>query len=369
MSRKGENLYKRKDGRWEGRYVKGYDINGKSQTGYVYAKTRKEAKELLKARKIECQNSKPIISSNMPLYEWIEKWIATQRQVKDSTLMTYRSHLKKHIRNTIGNVMLKKLNEDMIQNFVDDEAEKYSAKTVHAVFSVLKLSLEAAQKKNYVGKIYLGIRLPKIRQKPVRVLSKPEQKRLETVIAKAESRYDVGILICLYTGIRIGELCALKWSDFDFKNNTLTIDETVQRVENDKKDNVCKTKIKFDEPKSLASIRTIPIPKFLIDELRKYRRDDGYILRDNGKFTDTRNISRRFKKLLAMAGIDELNFHILRHTFATRALELGFDIKTLSEILGHANVNVTLNLYAHSLPEHKTREMEKFGGLFKRTSE
>ena len=369
MARKGENIYKRKDGRWEGRYVKCYDVNGKPQTGYIYAKTHKEAKELLKAKKLECQNTKPLISSNMLLCDWIEQWIATQRQVKDTTLMMYYSHLKNHIKGKIGNVMLKKLTEEILQNFIDDETEKYSAKTVHSVFSVLKLSLEAAHKKNYVGVIYSDIRLPKTRQKAVRVLTKPEQKRLEDAIVKSENRYDIGILLCLYTGIRIGELCALTWKDIDFKNRTLSIDKTVQRVKNNKNETKMKTKVQFDGPKSLASIRVIPIPKFLADTLKKYRRDDGYILRDNGKFTDTRNISRRFKKLLKEANIDDLNYHILRHSFATRALELGFDVKTLSEILGHSSASMTLNMYAHSLPEHKKKEMEKFGGLFKRQSE
>ena len=306
MPRKGENIYKRKDGRWEGRYTKGYDVNGKSQTGYVYAKTYKEVKELLKAKKIECQNSTPIISSNMRLYDWIEKWIPTQRQVKDTTLMMYHSHLKNHIKGKIGNVMLKKLSEEILQNFIDDETEKYAAKTVHSVFSMLKLSLEAAHKKNYVGTIYTDIRLPKVRQKNVRVLTKQEQKRLEDVIAKSDNRYDIGILICLYTGIRIGELCALTWQEINLKNRTLSIDATVQRVKNTDKNNTKKTKIKFDGPKSLASIRVIPIPKFLADTLKKYKREDGYILRDNGKFTDTRNISRRFKKLLKQAEIDDL---------------------------------------------------------------
>lgn len=104
-------------------------------------------------------------------------------------------------------------------------------------------------------------------------------------------------------------------------------------------------------------------------ELKKYQRKDGYILRDNGKFTDTRNITRRFKQLLKAADIEDMNFHCLRHTFSTRALELGFDAKTLSEILGHSSVTTTLNLYAHSLPEHKRREMDKFDGLFGSPSE
>ena len=177
---------------------------------------------------------------------------------------------------------------------------------------------------------------------------------------------DIGILICLYTGIRIGELCALRWENIDLRNATITINKTVQRVRNANSNS--KTKINFDSPKSQSSSRTIPIPSFLVQKLMKYKRDKGYILRDNGKFTDTRNISRRFKQLLQQADIDEVNFHILRHTFSTRALELGFDAKTLSEILGHSSVTTTLNLYAHVLPEHKKKEMEKLNDLYKNPS-
>ena len=369
MSKRGDNIYKRKDGRWEGRYVKGSDIKGKSHLGYVYGKTQKEVKEKLKIKKTECQNTTPLVSSSMTLYDWIKEWIPTQRQIKDTTKMMYYSHLKNHIKDKIGKVILKKLNEDILQNFIYDETGKYSAKTVHSVFSMLKLSLETAHKKSYVGTIYTEIRLPKIGKKSLRVFTKQEQKRFEAVIFRYENRYDIGILVCLYTGIRIGELCALKWENINLRNGTIDILETVQRVANDDEKDKRKTKIKFDDPKSIASVRTIPIPKFLVKELKKYQLESGYILRDNGKFTDTRNISRRFKQILKEAKIDDMNYHILRHTFATRGLELGMDTKTLSEILDHSSVNITLNLYAHSLPEHKRKEMEKFGGLFKRPSD
>lgn len=176
------------------------------------------------------------------------------------------------------------------------------------------------------------------------------------------------LLMARYTGVRIGELCALKWENINLNNQTITIKETVQRVKNDSEKSANKTKIKFDTPKSLTSIRTIPIPKFLAMKLKKYQRKTGYILRNDGQFTDTRNISRRFKQLLKEAKIENINFHALRHTFATRALELGFDIKTLSEILGHSSVTITLNLYVHTLPEHKQKEMEKFNSLFNNPS-
>ncbi len=363
MAKKGENIYKRKDGRYEGRYIKEYDINGKPLWGYVYGKTYSDVKDRLNKCKAGILNEKKNAPSSETLASWLEAWISSLRQIKESTRMMYRSMLKNHISPGIGKIPLKKINSDIIQAFIDDEAEKYAAKTVHSVFSMLRLGLSEAQKRGYVDAvIYSEIRLPRVKGKEVRVLSVSEQERIEGAIANSGNRYDIGILLCLYTGIRIGELCALTWENVDLNNGVIHIEKTVQRIED--KSGANKTKINFAAPKSLSSVRTIPIPHFLVTELKKYSRTNGYILRDNGDFTDTRNVARRFKILLKDAKIASMKFHSLRHTFATRALELGFDPKTLSEILGHSSVTITLNLYAHSLPEHKRMEMEKFDALF-----
>ena len=367
MARTGENIYKRKDGRYEGRYIKGYDSNGKSKWGYVYARTYSEVKDKLAMCRVNVAHDVQRVGSDMNLSQWIEKWIESQKHIKQTTKTMYYSHLKNHIKNGIGKVKLKKLNEEVVQNFADDLSSEYAPKTVHAVFSMLKLALTEAHRQKYISDIYSSIRLPKVKQKAVRILTQSEQKRLEKAIYESGNRYDIGILLCLYTGIRIGELCALTWKNINLNDAVITIDRTVQRVKSTDKNS--RTKINFDTPKSHSSTRTIPIPRFLAEELKKYRRNNGYILRDNGKFTDTRNISRRFKQLLKAVDIEDMNFHCLRHTFSTRALELGFDAKTLSEILGHSSVTTTLNLYAHSLPEHKRREMDKFDGLFESPSE
>ena len=368
MARKGENIYKRKDGRYEGRYIKQYGIDGKPQWGYVYGKTYAETKGKLNIKKVEKATPKARISSEITIYEWVEKWIYTQRQIKLSTRMMYFSFLENHIKRSIGTIALGKISSEALQTFIDNETEKYSAKTIHSVFSMLRLALSAANEKGYVGSICNNIKLPKVRKSQLRVLSQQEQKQLEKIICEQNNRYDIGILICLYTGIRIGELCALKWENIDLKNGTIFIDKTVQRVRNEDVKNKAKTSVIFSTPKSSSSIRMIPIPSFLILLLRKYELTHGFVLHNDGRFVDTRNVSRRFKKLLELAELPNLKYHILRHTFATRALELGFDAKTLSEILGHSSVTITLNLYAHSLPEHKKKEMNKFNHLFENPS-
>ena len=367
MPRTGENIYKRKDGRYEGRYIKGYDINGKAQLGYVYARTYTEAKDKLAQCRISVLNDIKPIDSNMLLADWIGQWIESQKQIKLTTKTMYYSHLKNHIEKNIGKIQLKKLNEDIIQAFVDYLTARYSPKSVHAIFSMLRLALSEAHRRRYIADIYSSIKLPKVRQKEVRVLTVGEQKRLEKVIFESNNQYDIGILLCLYTGIRIGELCALKWENINLTDALIIINKTVQRVKST--DSKTKTSIHFDTPKSQSSSRVIPIPQFLVNILAKYKRDNGYILRENGKFTDTRNISRRFKQLLKTANIGDMNYHCLRHTFSSRALELGFDAKTLSEILGHSSVTTTLNLYAHALPEHKRKEMEKLNMLYESPSD
>lgn len=361
MARRGENIYKRKDGRYEGRYIKGYDNDGKAKLGYVYSPSYAGVKAKLSACRTKAEKSERLTPTEMTLEVWVEQWIESLKHIKESTKMIYRSQMKNHVTGSIGKIKLKKLNQPILQDFVDRLTENYSAKSVRIIYSTLKLALQAAHKNYYIYDIYSEIILPKLTQKTVRVLSRDEQKQLEAVIFRAENRYDIGILVCLYTGIRIGELCALRWENINLKNGTIKIEQTAQRID----DGVdAKTKINFNSPKTPASVRVIPIPDFLIHELEKYKKSAGYILRDNGEYTDARNISRRFKKLLEEAGIEDMNFHATRHTFSTRALELGFDAKTLSEILGHASVTTTLRLYAHSLPEYKKNEMERLGSLF-----
>ncbi|MCH5213427.1 MAG: site-specific integrase [Oscillospiraceae bacterium] len=367
MARKGENIYKRKDGRWEGRYIRGYDVSGKAKQGYVYGRTYSEVKEKLTYLKANAKNDKIVVSSGMTLSKWLEKWIAQKGQIKASTLMIYKSRIKNHINPAIGRLKLKTLNKDILQQFIDDLAQKYKPSTVKGVYALLKSALESAEEKNLVSGFYQSIKLPKSRSSQVKALSKDEQKALENVIRQRNDPNDIGVLISLYTGIRIGELCALQWQNVNLDKGVIYIRETLQRIENENSDS--KTKINFAEPKSLSSHREIPLPKFLIELLIPLQHNEGFVINRNGKFIEPRTYTRRFKKLLKLAGLPDMGYHCTRHTFATRALEIGVDPKTLSEILGHSSVGITLNLYAHSLEEHKKKEIERLGNLFDKQSD
>lgn len=363
MARHGENIYKRKDGRWEGRYIKGYDVNGKSIPGYVYGKTYKEAKEKLTLAKVNAKEKIKRVSSDILVSDWFDKWLESQKRIKRSSYTTYSSNINKHIKKKLGKIKLKMLTDEHIQNFVDDLSKELAAKSVRSVFSILRLGLSDAYEKNLANELCRKIKLPKITRKEVKVFTKTEQKFIEQYIEQSNNPNDLGILICFYTGIRIGELCALNLDeDIDLKRGVISIQHTLYRVKSEKSNK--KTELRISTPKSESSIRDIPLPKFLIAKLSAIEKGSGFLIQKNGKFIEPNVYSRRYKRILEELEIPYRKFHATRHTFATRALEIGMDIKTLSEILGHSSPTVTLNLYSHSLPEHKKKEMNRLGKLY-----
>ncbi len=359
MSRKGENIYKRKDGRWEGRYSVECDENGNKVYRSVYGKSYAEVKERLAVCKIIPQTA--MVSSAMTLNQWFDEWEKSYNQIKQSTKTTYNSYYKR-IKNSIGKVQLKRLNPDILQNWINEQNKELAPRTVRAVYAMLKQCLSAAKDKKLITDCYSGVKLPKIPKNDVAVLSPEQQKRLENVILKSDKESDIGVLICLYTGIRIGELCALKWENIDFDKSMLYIRSTLYRVKN--RNGKKKTLVIDTPPKSPSAVRDIPVPAFLYEKLYAMKKNCGYVINREGNFIETAVYSRRFKKLLELAGIPEVKFHTTRHTFATRALEVGMDVRTLSELLGHASVSTTLNLYGHSLPEHKRNQIEKVASIF-----
>jgi len=180
-------------------------------------------------------------------------------------------------------------------------------------------------------------------------LTAAERKRLENYLIHNQNKTNIAVLLCLFTGLRVGELCGLKWEDIDFDNAVLYVKRTVQRVSKNGKSPVI-----IGTPKSKSSVRAVPIPAFVLDILRSYRNcDDFYIITGKSKPTEPRTMQNRFKSILKNCDIRSINFHILRHTYATICIENGFDPKTLSELLGHADASITLNRYVHSSMQMK----------------
>ena len=376
MPRRGENIYKRKDGRWEGRYIKKH-INGKAKYGYVYAKSYKEVRERLSyAKKLYAESEddgKLLCSTNHEnkFCDMAYIWLNYKKSVlKDSSFIKYNNLLNSYLIPQFGDELVENITYIKVENFVNmllvsggKNCKGLSPKTVQSVISILKSVLSYASNNNFKINISPNNITIKQEQKILRVLSTHEQTRLTNYIYSNLNNTNIGILISLYTGLRIGELCSLKWSDILWNEHCISIEKTMQRLQNieptDKK-----TTIIISEPKSSYSIRKIPLPEELYNILVKYRgKYDTYVLTSTRLFVEPRTMQYRFKGVLKKCNINNATFHTLRHTFATRCIELGFDVKSLSEILGHANVNITLNRYVHPSMEQKQKNMNLFCDL------
>ena len=197
--------------------------------------------------------------------------------------------------------------------------------------------------------------MPKAEKKQLDVLSSEERKKLEQYLLQTGLTIDLAILLCLFTGLRVGELCGLQWSDIDFENGTLSVKRTVQRVYR----NGC-SEVLIGSPKSRTSVRTIPVPSFLLTLLEKKKRQDFlYLITGKNKPAEPRTMQYRFQKILKLCGIRKVPFHLLRHTYATDCIAHGFDAKTLSELLGHADASITLNRYVHSSMQMKQEYVKR----------
>jgi integrase len=289
--------------------------------------------------------------------------------VRHNTYTAYGGYIENHIKPFFGEKPLEEIGTDTVQRFVRSlgaEGKGLAAKTVRVVASVLSGALQCAVDYGYIVKNPCArVRLPKIAEKEIAVFTQEEQRRIERAAMAASDKRAVGIVLCLYTGIRLGELCALQWEQVDFKNKTLCVRYSLNRTKN--KEGGRKTAMTPQEPKSAKSKRVIPLPNFLCGIVKGLRRESpgAYVLSmPGGKFVHPRTVQLLYAKLLKTAGVPYHSFHALRHTFATRAIELGADIKTVSEILGHANASITINRYVHSLGEQKRKMMNCLDALY-----
>ena len=370
MSRKGENIYKRKDGRWEGRYIQLYNEQGKPKYGYVYARTYNEVKQFLIDKK--ASNTIPVIShaSNLKYADLLDEWMQFSRiHIKESTYARYSQLINTHIKPLLGKYPISKISTQLIEAYIGNQLKcgrmdgsgGLSAKTVSDILTIIKSSFDYAR----YNDVYVICNLSKLsirqQKKDIRVLTVKEQENLISILTEDMDLFKFGTVFALYTGIRIGELCALMWENISLDNATLKVQKTLQRIQDTNKGASTKTKIIITEPKSKCSIRDIPIPEFLVEIARQFSDNPkAYILSgDKSKYVEPRTMQNHFKQYVDACGIEDANFHSLRHTFATRCIELGFEIKSLSEILGHANVNITLNRYVHSSFDLKSANMNK----------
>lgn len=350
------NITKRKDGRYMGKFIAGYDENGKAQYQYVYGKTYDEAKDkVLIGREVA---SRYLSGRYITVGKVCEEWLnAMANRVKESTFANYKTKFEKHILPVFANIPCADLSAGMINKFINIKlAGGLSASYVRDIFAVFKSMLKYAQEE-YGFKLPLkNVVLPKAEKKQIEKISDTEQKNLVSYLRNNISLTAFGILISLFMGLRIGELCGLKWNDVDFDNKILHIRRTVQRISS--ANGSRKTKVIISTPKSQTSFRSVAIPDFLMEYFKMFRNEaDLFILSGLDKAVEPRTMQYRYKKILRSAKAENHNFHKLRHTFATNCAEKGFDVKTLSAVLGHSSVNLTLDCYIHPDRSYERRLM------------
>ncbi|EOH96673.1 hypothetical protein UAW_01838 [Enterococcus haemoperoxidus ATCC BAA-382] len=357
ITKKGENIYKRKDGRWEGRYRKGRNEQGKLVYGYIYGQKYREVKQTLERLKARQTFSKQLTTQFQgTVEEWLVYWLdhLIVRQIKQSTYASYQTKMRKHILPYIGKKKLLHIEKKDITALMLLLADKeLSLTTIHNVLTIFKSAMNKAYLEKAIPENPCdGIVLPAIRKKDIAILTREQQRILEKAALKEPGCSP--IIIALYTGMRIGEIGALTWSDINLESKTIQVVRTIQRVSVPGK--TTKTEIVFDLPKSKSSVRKIPIAQNLLTYLTKKKAEavSTYVINYKHAYAEPRLINYWFKKTLAKADIEPIHFHALRHTFATRCIENGSDIATLSRLLGHQSIKLTLDTYASSLWE--TRE-------------
>lgn len=367
MPKRGENIYKRKDGRWEGR-IKGAEyLTGKQKYRSVYGKTYGEVKRKLEKAKQEVCSADSRCS--MKMKEAVEIWYADKKEYwKESTYASYRQVIDRYVLPCLGDKPLYEITGQTMTDFISDIQTKsqsncLSGKYLFHICNIILRIMSHIRKKTGT---FLEIPDNPVVLAPKSRIILPgdsELARLEAyLLQNAADDVCLGILTVLYSGLRIGELCALTWEDIDLKNGIIHIRKNIQRVRNyDGQKN--KTELLLSSPKTACSIRDIPISPALARILRTRAKSPstplvGGIRKER---MDPRTLQYRFQKILEDCGIRHFKFHMLRHAFATRCIEKGFDSKSLSEILGHSNIQITLNLYVHSTMRQKKHLMEMIG--------
>ena len=360
MPRKGENIYKRKDGRWEARYIHHYE-NRKAKYRSVYGSTYTEAKAkrqeiLSKPDHIRVSAAKKLAVFDEIAILWLQ---ARKKEVKESTYTRYVRTIKHHFYPFFQSSLLNRITTADIDELTDHLKEHLSEKTVSDYICIFKSIWTYGQENGYPCCPYRFPKKKSNRSDSVTIIPLATRIKIEEALLRSNTLVSLGIIFTLFTGVRIGEICGLRWGDIDFENGFASINRTVERIADLDTSTGRKTKVIVSEPKTDTSLRIIPLPSFLLDYIGEFRSsDEKYLLTGSSKYTEPHTYYTRYKTFLRRNNLGDYTYHVLRHTFATDCVEKGFDIKSLSEILGHTNVSTTLNLYVHPTLQMKKRQMD-----------
>ena len=366
MARRGENIRKRSDGRWEGRYIKGRSAEGKPCWGYVYGATYAEVKELSVRKKAE-YGIYNLSSTNITFSEISEQWLYSVRQsVKESTYSHYQYTMRHYLLPVFGNLKVNTLDEKILEQGLLEvitptrgKQRTLGATMAQECLSILRRICKYAAHFHLIRPLEISVKLPQKNSKAALPFTKEEQKKLQTFVMDSPIPRKIGLLLGFQLGLRIGEICGLKWGDFDLSTGIVTIQRTVNRIS-------CEnghTKIIVQSTKTKNSNRAIPLPKSLIRVLKllseNFSSETWFLSGNKEKPVEPRCYRKSIHGYLKKAGVHQAHPHMLRHTFATTCLQAHCDIKTLSELLGHANAEITLKRYVHSDMGRKRREMNR----------
>lgn len=369
MPRHGNNIRRRTDGRWEGRYKILY-ANNSYKYKSVYGKTCREVKEKLEKsiaqkNQIISETGEDKLYRGIACFEEIsEKWLESIRETrKYSTYMKYHGIYEKHIRNAIGNVPVSDISSGLVNEkiFKRNGEIKFSQNLRYSIIAVINQILRYASENYDCPQVQLTNKSARDKGKKIEVINHTEQAALIRYLYKETDLSKAGILLCILTGLRLGEICSLKWEDIDFEQMIIHVRRTVQRIVKD--GTRSRTVLMVTEPKSAFSAREIPISVGTVQILNKIKHNEEYVI-GGRKPLEPRTYQNRFKRYLRDVTVKDYNFHALRHTFATNCIDNGMDVKSLSEILGHANVQITLNRYVHPTMNTKRRQLSVLDSVY-----
>lgn len=299
--------------------------------------------------------------------EIVRFWKSDKKQyVKKSSFSAYVLLIENHLLPVFGNK--DKIEEDEVQSFVFKKLDQgLSQKTVKDILIVLKMILKFGAKNKWIDQRSFDIQFPTQRdQQSIEVLTRPNQVKVMQHVQANFTFRNLGVYMCLCSGMRIGEICALKWDDLDLENSLIKVRRTIQRIYTIE-EGFRKTELILDSPKTKNSIREIPMSKDLLNlikPIKKVANGSFFVLTNDSKPTEPRTYRSYYKNLMNDLGLPKLKFHGLRHSFATRCIESKCDYKTVSVLLGHSNISTTLNLYVHPNLEQKKRAIDQmFRGL------
>lgn len=355
MSRRGDNIHKRKDGRWEGRYKSGYRLDGTAKYSSVYARSYSECKKkLTEAFSVSSSTNK--IHTDKLFSDVIAQWLHTnQIRLKGATEAKYINVIESHIIPALGGIKISALDSSTINMFLEMKLNQGGLKSekplspsyVRTMAVIIEAAINYGVMEGFCSPLRTPIYKPSIPKKELLILSRLAETTLTDILICDSSKVAIGTLTALQAGLRIGEVCALRWCDIDFEKNLIHIRHTISRVPSPNREK--KTMLILDTPKTASSIRDIPMPsslqKVLISAYQS--RTSEYVISSSNSFVGTRTFDYQYRQLLKRYNIQIINFHTLRHTYATRCAEHGMDAKTLSRLLGHSSSNTSLNIYVH----------------------